>query len=140
MQFYFAYLRGRLAVLASDSLLSSLYDVSSGQTVLLAQEGLSAYLAEAILNAYHLHRNRVVLDNNVSNSRTQTNLYLMVLSSYDSGFQVNISITLAEIPSAASCSWAFSASSTMMPEAMIATSLPSFRITPLPISKSEPSP
>ena len=48
MQFYFAYLRGRLAVLASDSLLSSLYDVSSGQTVLLAQEGLSAYLAEAI--------------------------------------------------------------------------------------------
>ena len=67
MQFYFAYLRGRLAVLASDSLLSSLYDVSSGQTVLLAQEGLSAYLAEAILNAYHLHRNRVVLDNNVSN-------------------------------------------------------------------------
>ncbi len=84
MQFYFAYLRGRLAVLASDSLLSSLYDVSSGQTVLLAQEGLSAYLAEAILNAYHLHRNRVVLDNNVSNSRTQTNLYLMVLSGYDS--------------------------------------------------------
>ena len=117
MQFYFAYLRGRLAVLASDSLLSSLYDVSSGQTVLLAQEGLSAYLTEAILNAYHLHRNRVVLDNNVSNSRTQTNLYLMVLSGYDSaalssgiedellvGFQVNISITLAEIPSAASCS------------------------------------
>ena len=52
MQFYFAYLRENLAVLASDSLLSSLYDVSSGQTVLLAQEGLSAYLAEAILNAY----------------------------------------------------------------------------------------
>ena len=106
MQFYFAYLRGRLAVLASDSLLSSLYDVSSGQTVLLAQEGLSAYLAEAILNAYHLHRNRVVLDNNVSNSRTQTNLYLMVLSGYDSaalssGIEDEL---LVEIPSAASCS------------------------------------
>ena len=85
MQIFTSRICGRkLTVLASDCLLSSLYDVSSGQTVLLAQEGLSAYLAEAILNAYHLHRNRVVLDNNVSNSRTQTNLDLMVLSGYDS--------------------------------------------------------
>ena len=108
----------KLTVLASDCLLSSLYDVSSGQTVLLAQEGLSAYLTEAILYAYHLHRNRVVLDNNVSNSRTQTNLDLMVLSGYDSaalssGVEDELLVErlpgehiddLAEIPSAASCS------------------------------------
>ena len=58
--------------------------MSSGQTDSPRRKDSSAYLAEAILNAYHLHRNRVVLDNNVSNSRTQTNLYLMVLSGYDS--------------------------------------------------------
>ena len=54
-----------------------------GQAVLLTQEALRANLAEAVLYADHFHRNRAVLDDNVSHRRTQAALDLMVLSSND---------------------------------------------------------
>ena len=69
-------------LLAGNCLLGSLNDVCCGQAVLLTQEALRANLAEAILNADHLHRNRAVLDNNIGNRRTKAALDLMVLGGY----------------------------------------------------------
>ena len=53
--------------------------------------------------------------------------------------KINISSTLAEMPSCAKCSSAFSASSTQIPQAIIVKSLPSLSCTAFPISNIESS-